>query len=138
MVVCRASISRQYVYQNRVLLENNDAAIIRVFEDEEVADAVYAFGMKYGIDASQRSTLIDIICKSTSSTKCSRRYALLWSTPVSDGGVLVETFHLYEGEEPVDAAHAFITRHELSKGYRNAIIRSACEVVECHRTNPGK
>ena len=138
MVVCEASFSRQYVYQNRVVLENNDAAIIGVLEDEEVADAVYAFGMKHGLDASQRSTLIDMICRSTISAKCSRGYALLWTTPVSDRGVLVGNFQLFEGEEPVDAAHAYISQHKLPKGYRNAILREACEVVECHRTLPGK
>ena len=137
--LCNSAISEQYAYKNRVILDNNNnkAATIGVLEDEEVADAVYVFGMKHGLDTSQRVNLISTICRSTSTVKCSRDYALLWSTTVTHRGVLVGTFILYEGEEAVDAAHTFISQHNLPKGYRNAILREACEVVECHRTNPG-
>lgn len=50
----------------------------------------------------------------------------------------VGTFVIYEGKEPVDAAYEFVSQHNLSLGYRHTILSEACNVVECHRLQPGK
>jgi len=125
--------AREIVYSNRVLLNNDRAAEIEVKQGEEAADVVYKFGLKHGLVQSQRSELLQVICEELN---CKRSRAIIWSTPVTSEETFIGTFELHEGIEPVDAVYEFVRSHNLTLGYRHAILSAACDVVECHRTDP--
>jgi hypothetical protein len=123
-------------FRERILSEQGVSfGILEIEETQEPADAVFAFSKQHGLDSMQRHRLLDHICQSLT---CSRREALLWSIPVEITSNAVKTFELYEGIEPADAVHQFITQHNLTETYRQAIMSRACSVVECKRLEPGE
>jgi hypothetical protein len=121
-----------YVYQNEVNIDG-EIQILAVKEDEEPVDAIYAFGEKHGLDQGNRFILLNDLCKTL---HCTRTKARLWSSEVNKNNSYVGTFYLYEGIEPVDAAHEFVVKYNLTLGYRHAILTEACEFVECSRLQP--
>ena len=56
-----------------------------------------------------------------------------WTTPVYIGEEFVADFQILSGQEPVDAVHRFVQTHDLPVGYRYAILKEACEKIECSR-----
>lgn len=96
---------------------------------------MYRFGLKHKLSLSHRGTLLEIICKVL---ECQRSKAIVWSTHVTRSDKLIGNFVIYEDEEPVDAAYKFVSQHNLTLGYRHAILSEACDAVECHRLQPGK
>eukprot|EP00804_Cyclotella_cryptica_P019004 CCRYP_006482-RA/>CCRYP_006482-RA protein AED:0.06 eAED:0.03 QI:0/0/0/1/1/1/5/0/940 len=120
-------------FKKNILLENREVGILEIHENQEPADAIYNFGKQHGLDATHRSNILDNICISLS---CTRKTALLWSILVDSGNDVQELFRLYEGTEPADAVHEFVTRHNLSKEHHDVIMTRACAVVECNRLEP--
>ncbi len=121
-----------YIYQNEVIIDG-EMQIIAVKKNEEPVDAVYSFSKKHGLSREHRSILLNNLCRTL---LCSRTQAKIWSTVVNKNKSYLATFELYEGIEPVDAAHDFILQYNLTLGYRYAILKEACEVVECSRLQP--
>jgi hypothetical protein len=126
-----ADSSRQLLFTQEI---NQRLGVLEIYDNQEPADAVYQFSKQHGLDDIQRQELLDNTCLSVS---CSRKQALLWSIPI-DFGSKVEQFYLYEGVEAADAVHGFVTQHNLSEEFRNALMEQACSIVECTRTEPGK
>ena len=105
--------------------------------EDEPADVVYEFAREHALNEEQRSELLDGVC---SISTCRRREAMVFQTEVllpssvdMDDTVL---FAVPENTEPADAAHDFVTAHNLPLGYRNALLVEACAVAECTRTEP--
>lgn len=68
---------------------------------------------------------------------CSRRTAVVFQTDVHfTGNDFAGRFVVMEGQEPADAAHDYVKAHNLTLGYRNAILRDAFEAVACTRAEP--
>ena len=132
----------EIIYQNSIQLLDSSMETITVLQGQEPADIVYKFGWKHGLDRTHREYLLQQICSSPQRNKdirinCSRDKAVIFSTPVSsEENVFIANFDLLEDEEPVDAAQTFVTAHKLGVGYRNAILKEACDHVECHRIHP--
>ena len=118
---------------------------LTITSTDEPADVVYAFGQQHNLDEAQRSGLLESLC-SNSRIACNRRDAIIFETNVTvvnDGSsgdsVIASTskrFVVMEGQEPADAAHAFVTAYNLTIGYRNAILSEACQFVACTRAEP--
>lgn len=123
------------VYRRNFRVDEKEIGEIQIFNHVEPADTVYEFGKRHNLDATLRSQILDDVCTKVS---CSRKRAIIFQTPVSHINELIGVFELFDGIEPVDAAHEFVTRYGLSIGYRDAILSEACKVVECERVQPGK
>jgi len=121
------------LFQQRVIIDKHMSAVLTVHDSEEPADAVYKFSIENKIDKQQRSTLLGEICNRI---KCNRSKAVVWSTNVSDGEKFISEFTLFEDEEPVDSIQRFVVNHNLTRGYRHAILAEACAVVDCLRMMP--
>ena len=119
------------MYQRDILVDD-ERFVLQVRENEEPIDAIYAFEKEHRME-SYRETLFSEVCKKL---HCKRSKAKIWSTTVNKEDFYVGDFDLFEDVEPVDAAHAFVTQHGLSIGYRNAILKEACDNVECNRIRP--
>ena len=106
--------------------------------EDEPADVVYEFVREHALNEEQRSELLDGIC---SVSTCRRREAIVFQTEVllpPSGEMDADTvlFAVPENTEPADAAHDFVTAHNLPLGYRHALLVEACAVAECTRTEP--
>ena len=106
--------------------------------EDEPADVVYWFVREHALNEEQRSELLDGIC---SVSTCRRREAIVFQTEVllpPSGEMDADTvlFAVPENTEPADAAHDFVTAHNLPLGYRHALLVEACAVAECTRTEP--
>ncbi len=129
-------VDREVIFSKDIVLEDGrDLGHIQILRGDEPADVIYWFGIEHELDNYMRKHLLNSICNII---ECSRDFAYIWSTPVTQGDSFVENFVLREDVEPVDAAHEFVKRYNLPAGYRYAILREACEVVDCHRVHPGK
>jgi hypothetical protein len=111
------------------------SAVLTVHDSEEPADAIYKFSIENKIDKQQRRTLLGEICTRIT---CIRTKAVVWRTSVSDGEKFIAEYLLLEDEEPVDSIQRFVAQHNLTRGYRHAILAEACAVVDCLRMVPGK
>jgi len=138
-----SSMLEEIVYQKSIQLLDSSTQTLAIYRGQEPVDAVYAFGLKYGLDRTQRDFLLQHMCSIASSSEslpflnCTRDKALLFTTPVSsEDSTFIAHFHLYEDVEPVDAAHEFIRTYKLGIGYRNAILKETCDHVPCHRIYP--
>jgi len=123
------------IYRKSILNEGINIGEINIIDGIEPADSVYAFAVEHKLNINARTQILNEICVHVS---CTRRAAIVWKTPVSDGNKKFGEFELLDGVEPVDAAHKFVTEHKLNMGYRNAILKEACDVVQCQRIEPGK
>ena len=123
---------KSYVYQNEIIIDGQEC-ILAVEQDQEPIDAVYGFLKEHNLTQSHRSILVDDICKKL---HCKRKKAKIWSTVVNKNNSYIGTFDLYEGMEPVDAANDFVLQHNLTLGYRHAILEKACRENECTRVQP--
>lgn len=121
----------QIIYQRDIIFDD-ETHVLHVNAGQEPIDAIYAFEKLHGLE-SYRETLYQEVCKRLD---CKRTKAKVWSTVVNKGNSYVGTFELFEDMEPVDAAHAFVSQYGLSIGYRNAILKEACDNVECNRIRP--
>ena len=124
------------IFRQDINLGGNNLGPIEVRLGEEPADAVYTFSRRHGLAEHERSVLLDEVC---GSVPCARRQALLWTADVADRNLgFSGKFELFDGEEPVDQAHVFAWRNGLAAEHRDAILVRACEVVGCHRAEPGE
>lgn len=121
-----------FAYQNTIDIDGQDHLLV-IKDGKEPIDAVYHFLKNHNLDQNYRTILMNDICKRMN---CNRSKAKLWSTPVNKENKFIGTFDLYEGMEPVDAAHEFVISHNLTVGYRHAILEQACSVTECNRLQP--
>jgi hypothetical protein len=122
------------LFQQQVIIDNVIKAKLRINDGEEPADAVYKFSLDHKIGKQQRSTLLGEICNKV---RCNRSKAIVWRTSVSNGESYISDYVLLEDEEPVDSIQRFVTKHNLTRGYRHAILAEACAVVDCVRMKPG-
>ena len=136
LLVKSDEIGREVVFSKNIVLEDGrDLGQIQILQGDEPADVIYWFGIENGLDIYMRKSLLNNICNII---ECTRDFAYIWSTPVNQGDTFVDHFVLREDVEPVDAAHEFVKRHNLPAGYRYAILKESCEIVDCHRVHPGK
>ncbi len=119
-------------YQSDVFIDGN-AHFLRINDDEEPIDVVYNFVKAHELSTNHRDILMNDICKKV---RCNRDKAKLWSTVVNQDKSYVGTFVLFEDVEPIDGVHEFVLQHNLTIGYRHAILEEACKVVECSRLKP--
>jgi hypothetical protein len=123
------------LFKQRVIIDNRFSAVLTVNDSEEPADAVYKFSIQNKIDKQHRRTLLGEICNKIT---CNRSKAIVWRTNVFDGEKFIAEFLLLEDEEPVDSIQQFVAQHNLTRGYRHAILAEACAAVDCLRMVPGK
>ena len=119
-------------YQSDVFIDGN-AHFLRINDDEEPIDVVYNFVKAHELSTNHRDILMNDICKKV---RCNRDKAKLWSTVVNQDKSYVGTFVLFEDVEPIDGVHEFVLQHNLTIGYRHAILEEACKVVKCSRLKP--
>ena len=69
-----ANDSAPVLLRKIILLENRAIGMLEKHENEDPADVVYNFARQYGLDAAQRSNILDNICLSLI---CARKQALI-------------------------------------------------------------
>ena len=122
------------IYRKNIIVEDYIAGEISIREGEEPVDIVHAFVTEHDLDYSHKDSILTDAC---SKVHCARTRALLFQSPVlSEDGSLIGNVEIFEDEEPADVAFEFSTSHNLTKGYFTAILRDACENIECTRIEP--
>lgn len=117
-----------YVFASPIKLENDtDVGVLKLMEDEELADAVYHFAKDTNITMELRVSLLQALCDREGIT-CTRSQALLKSLPVRNGenGELLGMIHVFEGQEPADVVYDFAQQHDLSAENQLTLVETLC------------
>lgn len=107
--------------------KGSHVGVLRLFEDEELADAVYHFARETNITYDLRASLFETLCYRDGIT-CTRGQALLRELPVSAGeqSQHLGVIRVFEGQEPADVVHAFAQQHGLSSHDELTLVETLC------------
>ncbi|TYZ57016.1 hypothetical protein PybrP1_012572 [[Pythium] brassicae (nom. inval.)] len=117
-----------YVFVAPIRVENgSEVGVLRLLEDEELADAVFHFARETNITVEVRASLFETLCPRDAIT-CTRGQALLRELPVSSGehSEHLGVIRVFEGQEPADVVHAFAQQHRLSSHDELVLLETLC------------
>lgn len=124
----RCTRQQPYVFVAPIRVENSsEVGVLRLLEDEELADAVFHFARAAHLTLGVRASLFQTLCPRDSVT-CTRGQALLRELPVSSGGnsERLGVLRVFEGQEPADVVHAFAQQHNLSSHDELMLLETLC------------
>lgn len=106
---------------------------LSILDTQEPVDAVYEFGIKYGLTREQRYNVLVSVCNSKKIT-CKRDSPLVFSQDILDEHKEVAgTLEVLEHEEPVDAIHQFVVSKQLPFSAREQLMKVVCNKLMCQR-----
>ena len=132
-----ASASVEYLFRQPVLINDGTDKVLgdlTIQGGDEPADIIFQFAKRHNLTPSHQEEMLNKVC---AIVRCSRKAAVVWkSGEVDVGGGSTETFLLLENQEPVDAVHDFVQKHNLTTSDQKALVTDACSAVLCSRTHP--
>ncbi|DBA00718.1 TPA: hypothetical protein N0F65_001189 [Lagenidium giganteum] len=121
---------RPYVFESPIVLEdknNSGAGVLRIFEDEELVDAIYRFAKANNVTDNVRVNLFYALCGKRAGILCTRGQALLKSLPITgENNQLLGVIEVYEGQEPADVVYNFAATHNLTEWSRTHLLDTLC------------
>lgn len=107
----------------------DELGIVKVYEDQELADAVFEFAAAYQLSASIRDDILDRLC-STLPIVCSRYAPIAISIPIAaDNETQLGILDIWQDEEAADAIARFGNRLGLSSSVKLQLVHSVCDAV---------
>ena len=129
-IACR--YDRALLFHERITIDGRDFGELQIFAGDEPADVVYKFFENSDLALRMRQQVTASVC---TKVVCSRSRALLYTMPIVYERVAIGDMQVFDGEEPADAVHAFISHYQLPPSVRRGIMQDVCAKLSCARYN---
>ncbi|KAJ0401507.1 hypothetical protein P43SY_009367 [Pythium insidiosum] len=128
-----------YVFASPIVLEDgSNAGVLRIEEDQELADAVYHFAKEANLTTQDRISLLQTLCGRTG-IRCTRGQALLRSQSIGGpGNTMLGVINVFEGQEPADVVYAFAEQHGLPAHEASHLVDVVCGISREHPLQEGE
>jgi len=127
-----------FVFDQRLVVDNETSYQYQLFDDgSEPIDRLYQFARANKLESYWDQLATAVFPATCLQVLCQRQDPLLWTGTIKrENGTAFGVASVFKGQEPIDAVDAFCQVHQLSKRYREEIIKAVCTEISCLRDVP--
>jgi hypothetical protein len=127
-----------FVFDQGVVVDNATTHRFQLLDDgTEPIDALYRFASYYKLEEYWDNLVATLLPKACAQIPCQRQIPVIWSRDINrEDGTVLGVVEVFKGQEPIDAIDAFCQFFNISKDFREEILKVACQELVCLRSIP--